>query len=222
MGLFDINIEALAYQLTPDVFKKPRFIAFFYAFPSPLDWLSASFAAFRNGYSATEYSALTAYVVGARVKYGNAIYECIADSTGNLPTVGTYWTMFSSNWTGVNNRIKYSSSRALFEYALNREFSGTFLQPDASPRTVNSDIYIRSKSISGGFTIGVTEPFSGSVGVLDGDSISESEIYGGDNFIVYVKDTLGITLGSDAEKRLIAFVDKYKAIQKTYSIVYYS
>jgi hypothetical protein len=156
------------------------------------------------------------------VKYGNAIYECIQESTAILPTDVAFWTLFVQNWTGVIDRIKYSSNRAVFEYALNKEFSGTFLQPDASPRTVNSDIYIRSASISGGFTVGETEPFSGSVGVLDGDSISETEIYGGDNFTVYVKDTLGITLGSDAEKRLIAFIDKYKAIQKTYSIVYYS
>jgi hypothetical protein len=222
MGLFDINIEALTYQLTPDGFKKPRFIAFFYSFTSPLDWLSASFSAFRNGYSSTAYNPLTTYSAGARVKYGNAIYECIQESTAILPTDVAYWTLFVQNWTGVIDRIKYSSNRAVFEYALNKEFSGTFLQPDASPRTVNSDIYIRSASISGGFTIGETEPFSGSVGVLDGDSVSETEIYGGDNFTVYVKDTLGITLGSDAEKRLIAFIDKYKAIQKTYSIVYYS
>jgi hypothetical protein len=222
MGLFDINIEVLTSQITPDVFQKPRFLAFFYAFPSPLDWLSASFSAFRNGYFATSYSSITTYSVGVRVKYGTSIYECIQESTDNLPTDVNFWTLFVQNWTGVNDRAKYSSNRALFEYALNREFNGTFLQPDAAPRTINSDIYIRSRSVSGGFSIGLTESFSGSAGSTDGDTISETPIYGGDNFTVYVKDTLGITSGSDAEKILIAFIDKYKAIQKKYSIVYYS
>jgi hypothetical protein len=43
-------------------------------------------------YTESAYVAATAYVVGNRVSYLNNIYECIQNSTGNLPTNTSYWT----------------------------------------------------------------------------------------------------------------------------------
>lgn len=45
------------------------------------------------------YSGATAYVVGDVVKYLNQLYKCILNSTGNLPTNGTYWTTLYTNET---------------------------------------------------------------------------------------------------------------------------
>jgi hypothetical protein len=39
------------------------------------------------------YVSATAYVVGNKVTYNGYIYTCILNSTGNLPTNATYWTI---------------------------------------------------------------------------------------------------------------------------------
>lgn len=45
----------------------------------------------RINLTADAYVNATAYVVGERVLYGGYVYECILNSTGNLPTDVTYW-----------------------------------------------------------------------------------------------------------------------------------
>jgi hypothetical protein len=41
------------------------------------------------------YSAATAYTVGQYTSYGNSLYKCILDSTGNTPSNATYFTEVS-------------------------------------------------------------------------------------------------------------------------------
>lgn len=43
--------------------------------------------------TSTDYDNTTAYIVGDRVVYTNSVYECILNSTGNLPTNATYWIL---------------------------------------------------------------------------------------------------------------------------------
>jgi len=38
------------------------------------------------------YNHATAYVIGEYISYGNTIYECIANTTGNYPSDPVYWT----------------------------------------------------------------------------------------------------------------------------------
>ena len=38
------------------------------------------------------YKSATAYIIGEFVSYGNTIYECIANTTGNDPTNAAFWT----------------------------------------------------------------------------------------------------------------------------------
>jgi hypothetical protein len=45
----------------------------------------------RINLTADDYVALTAYVIGDRVVSNGYVYECILNSTGNLPTNQTYW-----------------------------------------------------------------------------------------------------------------------------------
>jgi hypothetical protein len=45
----------------------------------------------RINLTADAYVNATAYTVGTRVLYQNKVYECILNSTGNVPTNATYW-----------------------------------------------------------------------------------------------------------------------------------
>jgi hypothetical protein len=45
----------------------------------------------RINLTADDFNALTAYIVGDRVASNGIVYECILNSTGNLPTDATYW-----------------------------------------------------------------------------------------------------------------------------------
>jgi len=47
------------------------------------------------------YSTSTAYVVNDNVSYGGSSYICILDSTGNLPTNTTYWSLLALAGTGI-------------------------------------------------------------------------------------------------------------------------
>ena len=68
--------------------------------------------AFRSDYfnatdfSVSSYSGATAYVIGDKVLYNAVIYVCIANSTGNIPTNTTYWSVLETNaWvTASGNR----------------------------------------------------------------------------------------------------------------------
>ncbi|MGC4004695.1 MAG: hypothetical protein QM811_16875 [Pirellulales bacterium] len=49
------------------------------------------------------YAGGTAYVPYDVVAYGGAAYVCVANTTGNLPTNPTYWTLFSAKGTDGTN-----------------------------------------------------------------------------------------------------------------------
>ena len=57
-------------------------------------------------YAAPFYSSQTAYIIGDVVQYDGWIYECIQDSTNNIPTNALFWqtaplfasTCFNSLW----------------------------------------------------------------------------------------------------------------------------
>jgi hypothetical protein len=57
-------------------------------------------------FTVDSYSASTAYVVGDKVLYNAVIYVCIANTTGNLPTNASYWSVLETNaWvTASGNR----------------------------------------------------------------------------------------------------------------------
>lgn len=64
-----------------------------------------------------EYVGLTAYKVSNIVKYGNALYICKVNSTGNLPTNTTYWDISSKqfNWRGIyDNTTPYTALDAIY------------------------------------------------------------------------------------------------------------
>jgi len=64
-----------------------------------------------------EYVGATAYKVSNVVKYGNALYICKVNTTGNLPTNTTYWDISSKqfNWKGMyDNATAYTALDAIY------------------------------------------------------------------------------------------------------------
>lgn len=66
--------------------------------------------------TASDYANGTAYVVGNRVVYQSKVYECILNTTGNLPTNATYWSLLGSEGiyyipypANYDDRILYTS-----------------------------------------------------------------------------------------------------------------
>ena len=64
-------------------------------------WNSLTYAASAKWQGA--YSAGTAYVVNDVVSYNNSSYICILNSTGNLPTNATYWSLLALAGTNGTN-----------------------------------------------------------------------------------------------------------------------
>jgi len=64
-------------------------------------WNSLTYAASAKWQGA--YSAGTAYVVNDVVSYNNSSYICILNSTGNLPTNTTYWSLLALAGTNGTN-----------------------------------------------------------------------------------------------------------------------
>jgi len=64
-------------------------------------WNSLTYAASAKWLGA--YSAGTAYVVNDVVSYNNSSYICILNSTGNLPTNATYWSLLALAGTNGTN-----------------------------------------------------------------------------------------------------------------------
>ena len=64
-------------------------------------WNSLAYAASAKWLGA--YSAGTAYVVNDVVSYNNSSYICILNSTGNLPTNATYWSLLAQAGTNGTN-----------------------------------------------------------------------------------------------------------------------
>ena len=64
-------------------------------------WNSLTYAASAKWLGA--YSAGTAYVVNDVVSYNNSSYICILNSTGNLPTNATYWSLLAQAGTNGTN-----------------------------------------------------------------------------------------------------------------------
>lgn len=61
------------------------------------------------------YSGATAYTIGDFVVYNGSSYTCIANTTGNLPTNGTYWALVVS--TGTSGYSGYSGYSGISGYS---------------------------------------------------------------------------------------------------------
>lgn len=133
MSLYDIDYTQLVNNLIPQTRRKTRFVSWLYALLTPQKYVSdIFFNEYTNGSSAPFYSGFVSlYPKGSRVNFYGAIYEAkINVSSGHYPTDTNYWTQITSDFRGVNERVRYSSQKITLEYVLNHWYNTNWLQPD--------------------------------------------------------------------------------------------
>lgn len=116
-------------------------------------WNSLTYAASAKWLGA--YSAGTAYVVNDVVSYNNSSYICILNSTGNLPTNATYWSLMALAGAGdvVGPASSTDSVLAVYDGT-----TGKLLKNSTMP--ISSVGYIGSPQVSGGasaYTLALTD-----------------------------------------------------------------
>lgn len=129
---------------------------------------------FTDYYYGTSYSFFTSsatYSIGDRVngnlEYDNAVYEAVNDLNVGGTFSLTDWIKVLPMHIGFEERLKYTDSRVVFEWALNRFFRTEFRQPNFAD-TSKSDIYISDNDpSSSSFLVGPDDFSSDFVGRLD-------------------------------------------------------
>ena len=83
------------------------------------------------------------YNINNLVRYGRASYICTktpAVGLFPLPTNTDYWYKILDDYIGITERSKYSAQKVMLEFALNRRFNPTTIQPPFS--SAPASIYI--------------------------------------------------------------------------------
>lgn len=173
------------------------------------------------GFSYTNWSSITAYVVGNRVKYGISIYESLTGNTGLDPEVNKMdWLLIEKDFVGSFERIKYNGQKMVLQYVLNRYLNIT--------ATTLPTIYITTNTVDvNGFYLGVDG--ASELGEL-GDNTNQNDFLGTSyslnqySFTVFVPVALFATLGTttaNRENRVRNVVDKYKYAGTNYNVLTY-
>jgi hypothetical protein len=137
---YNVNFYNVWTNLLAPNKRLSKYIAWGKVLVYPLQWLHQTFfVEYKNGSTSVEWDNLTSYSVGFSVKYiDKSIYYCIKNTTAGIdPLNKEYWYKTQDIFIGVTERMKYTSQKMLFEYALNTFFGITYLQPPS-----NNDIYI--------------------------------------------------------------------------------
>jgi hypothetical protein len=222
MPIWDFNYTELEYQAMPFIYTFKQGVNWVNAICKPIEWLrDCFFTSFAKGGSATAYSELTAYTVGQRVQYGEAIYECSIANTGNIPTTSPdYWVVVTADRVGINTRIRYLPNKLVFEFALNQRFKTAFRQPNNTLTPTPSDIYIQNSSVNIGFFIG--QNVGSSIGLtLSSEGIPQNAVSLSNNFVIYVPIAKYTSLGANAEQIIRFWADKINMAGMLYTIQTY-
>jgi hypothetical protein len=176
---------------------------------------------YTQGFSLANWSSVTNYAIGNRVKYGVSIYEALTANVGLDPEVNTTdWLLVEKDFVGAFERVKYNGQKMVLQYILNRYLNTTYA-------TIPT-IYITTNTIdTNGFYIGVDG--ASELGEL-GDNSNQNDFLGTSytlnqySFTVYVPVLLFATLGTNAanrENRVRNVVDKYKLAGTNYNVTTY-
>jgi hypothetical protein len=161
------------------------------------------------------------YAQGDKCIYFNSgeVYECVVPSTIAEPTTSTDWLKISDSFIGNDEIMQFNGSKLSLEYALNRRFYTNFLNPPSQ-----SDIYI--STINNNplvFVIGANETnSSASYSNTSSEFIINSNTFTTINdFTIFVPTSVYSNLGTDAEKIIRNFVDRYITFGLKYLIQTY-
>ena len=222
MAIWDFNYTELQYQAMPFIYTFEQDLKWVKSICKPIEWLrDCFFTSFVKGSSASDYNVLTAYSVGQRVQYGEAIYECSVANTGKIPNLeADYWVLVTADRIGINTRIRYLPNKLVFEFALNQRFKTVFRQPNNTTIPTPSDIYILNTTASIGFSIG--ETVGSSIGLTtSSEGIPTNAVTISNNFVIWFPLAKYTSLGSNAEQIIRFWADKINLAGMTYTIQTY-
>ena len=219
---YNFDLNTFTKNMLPPNKRLSVFEAFMRVIVKPLQWLHDNlFTYYKEGTSFPDYNALTAYVVGDYVTYKDkGVYYCIAATTGNAPGNTTYWYKIQDVFLGISERIQYQPQILVFEWALNRFFGQTFVNPPS----VNP-IYIQTNAIDvNTFFVGTIDfstaqiPLSLGNNNFIGDSSAAVKIYSFTiNYPTGLPASLGLTT-NEFENLLKQQADKIKAAGTLYDL----
>lgn len=177
------------------------------------------FIDYMNGSSASAYSAGT-YSIYAQVKYKAAIYESLVSGNTSLPTDTTKWRKILSSSVGTNESQYYNGGKLQLEYALNRHFGLTWVNPPSSPPIfINNNV----KTIQQ-FFVGELENTSSTINTLKSSefvSLLDIAITSFFALTINVPTAFYASLGVDAEMQIRSIADKYITTGIFYNINQY-
>lgn len=220
MSIYNYNTNTVADQLTPPILRQSKFLSWLYVLVKPISNLwSQVFEDYKTGSVYNNYSSLTTYNFGDKVKWtNNSIYEATYTDSNGLaqsfssidPSNTTYWTLINENFIGTDERIKINSQIILLEYYLNRWYNIDSL---------SDQIYIQNLTyVNNVFVMGNSSTYSST---MPNDS-NYSETFMGLNptypntsydFVVWIPNAVWTTLGTNFDNRynnVAKIVDKYK------------
>lgn len=223
MSFYDLDINNASVELLPPDKRYKNNIAIITALLKPLQWAHDLF--FQSYYigSAAQNFAPGTYNYGQQVIYNKQVYESLVDNNGNTPP-SSNWELVQDNFIGVKERSLYNGNKLILEYALNKEFSTTFRQPNNPVTPTNSDIYItKISAVLTGFRIGSTNTGSSMIGAS-----SASGSIGGKtpfvyvyNFSVNIPTSLATSLGANYIVIISSFVVQYAAAGIRFTVTTY-
>lgn len=209
MAIYDVTFSTVWEKLYPPILRQVKTLAWGVVLMKPLQWLrDLFFNDYADGSSATYYDNSTAYIVDDKVYYDDrAVYICIQNTTGNLPTDTTYWKKILDNHIGVRERVRYNSRKIVFEYALNRWFN--VYAPDPLIYITNNTIYV------GAFVMGKTGTYSS---VMARNSLFQTNFLGNSYTYNNIAFTINVPIlvfnalasnNTDRENIIRNFADRY-------------
>lgn len=226
MTTYNANIGQASIELLSPDKRYPKNIGLVQALLSPLQWARDSlFGTYYEGSTADPYAAGT-YDYGDEVIYQKRVYSSLKDVNTDDPTVATSWYLKTDNFIGLKERVLFNGGRLVLEYALNKDFDGTFRQP-STPEGITdtkSDIYITNDtSVKYGFFVGETEAYSSSIGqTTSSDWIGSANPYVYlNNFIINIPTSLLDISIAGNYKSVSNFVKQYIPSSINFTIVNY-
>lgn len=206
--MFSFSTTYLSEKLVPPALRQIRILAYLRVLLAAIQVKWDDYLEYINGSSYAVFDISNPYVVGDRVRYGYAIYECIQNSTLIIPTDTNYWLLINKDFVGVDARRKFNSQKIVLEYVLNLYLNTT--------ATTLPLIYTTRNAVdTNGFYLGVDgDSAFGELGteINQNDYLGTSYTLGQYAMTIYVPLAIYnslATTAADREKRVRNIADKY-------------
>jgi len=216
MSIYTLNFYVIGESLIPPKLRNIKLKSWLTVLLTPLsDYYQRSFMKYKEGDNAADYSGSTTYFFSDRVRYTDkSIYECIVTtSTGVDPYSTTNWVKLNNIFIACDERIKYSSQKILFEYALNNFFN-------------TASVYITNNFVGVGNTF-VMNDSSTSNSLMPDKSVYQVDYLGTTthyatsiyDYTIFFPISDYNALGSDADNIIRSFADQYNLAGMQYNIL---